>query len=97
MVPSNAPVPGPSDEAMLEDARLRMIWNEQRRLEATFINNVGVAVVVTGAITPLLANVYGLGSAPALSWLTNGWLIPIFLIAGFSLNAFAARWLRGLE
>ncbi len=81
---------GSADDA-LEEARQRLIWNEQRKIEAMFINNLGVAIVVTGAITPLLASVYGLESAPALSWLTNGWLIPIFLISGFGLNALAAR------
>ena len=83
-----------SDE---EEARLRMIWNEQRKLEATFINNLGVATVAAGAITPLLANLYGVSDAPPLSWLTNGWLIPIVMVAGFGLNALAVHWLKGLE
>lgn len=97
MVPPNAHPPDVSDAVEAEDAQRRMIRNEQRKLEAMFINNIGVAVVVTGAITPLLANLYGLSSAPALSWLTNGWLVPILLVAGFALNALAVRWLKDLE
>ena len=80
-----------------ENERLRLIWNERRRLEATFINNVGVAVVVTGVITPVLGNLYGLTTAPALSWLTNGGLMIICLVAGVGLNWFAVSWLKGLE
>ena len=50
-----------------EQARLRMIWNERRKLEAMFMNSHGIAVVVAGAITPLLATLPGLTNAPALS------------------------------
>ncbi len=97
MVPPNTQLSGIPDEDAAEDARLRMIWNERRKLEAMFVNNIGVAVVVTGALTPLLASLYGLSNAPALSWLTNAWLVPMFFLAGFGLNAFAVRWLKGLE
>ena len=79
-----------------EEQRLRMIWNDQRRLEATFINNLGVAVMVTGVITPVLASLYGLSNAPDLSWLTNGWLVIISFVIGIAFNAGAVRWLRGL-
>ena len=90
------PAPDAPDTAE-DEARLRMIWNEQRKLEALFINNLGVATVAAGAITPLLANLYGVADAPPLSWLTNGWLIPIVMMVGFGLNALAVHWLKGLE
>ena len=96
MVPPSALSSNVTDEEAAESERLRAIWNEQRRLEATFVNNIGVAVVVTGAITPLLASLYGFSDAP-LSWLTNAWLVPMFFLAGVGLNAFAVRWLKGLE
>lgn len=79
-----------------EDVRLRMVWNEQRRVEAMFINNLGVAVMVTGVITPVLASLYGLSNAPDLSWLTNGWIVIISFVIGAALNAAAAQWLKGL-
>ena len=82
---------------LAEDERLRLIWNERRKLEATFINNLGVAVIVTGVVTPVLAYLYGLTSAPSLSWMTNGWLMLTCLCAGVGLNWFAASWLKGLE
>ena len=72
-----------------------MIWNERRKLEATFMNSLGIAVVVAGAVTPLLATLYGLTNAPALSWLTNGWLVPMILFVGFGLNTLATNWLKG--
>lgn len=89
---------GPAPDADdAEEARLRMIWNEQRKIEALFINNLGIGVIVAGAVTPLLAYLYGVSNAPALSWLTNGWLVPIVLIVGVGLNALATIWLKGLE
>jgi Trk-type K+ transport system membrane component len=80
-----------------ENERLRLIWNERRRLEAMFINNVGVAVIVTGVVTPVVANLYGVTNAPNLSWLTNAGLVLMCIIAGVGLNWFAASWLKGLE
>jgi hypothetical protein len=80
-----------------ENERLRQIWNERRRLEAMFINNVGVAVIVTGVLTPVLASLYGVTNAPNLSWLTNAGLMIMCLIAGVGLNWFATSWLKGLE
>ena len=86
----------PDDDDIAEDERLRLIWNERRKLEAMFINNLAVAVLVTGVLTPVLANLYGVNNAPPLSWLTNGWLVLISSIVGVALHAAAANWLKGL-
>ena len=96
------PPPNPERESAgpamaADDEKLRLIWNERRKLEATFVNNVGVTVIATGVITPLLAHLYGLTTASSLSWLTNAGLVLLCLMAGIGLNWFAVSWLKGLE
>jgi hypothetical protein len=38
-----------------ERKRLDMVHNEQTKLRATFNNNLGVGIVITGAISPMIA------------------------------------------
>ena len=79
------------------DDRETMIWNERRKLQALFLNNLAVSVVILGVVTPSVAVFYGLGSAPTVGsgWLAGGALGSA--ATGLGLHLLAASWLRGLR
>ncbi len=73
-----------------------MIWNERRKLQALFLNNLAVSVLILGVVTPGIAVLYQLGSAPSV----NGWLVggsAGSAVVGLGLHVLAASWLRGLR
>ncbi|WP_233384432.1 hypothetical protein [Methylobacterium sp. C25] len=49
--------------------------NEQTKLLATGLNNIGVAFVVIGVVTPITAASFGVASAPHFSWSTGGFSV----------------------
>ncbi|WP_342149462.1 hypothetical protein [Methylorubrum sp. SB2] len=63
---------------------LNQIHNEQTKLLATGLNNVAVAFVVIGGVTPVTAMSFGVASAPSVSvgtvafaavWLCTGLVV----------------------
>lgn len=70
--------------------------NEQTKLLATAINNVAVAFVVLGFVTPVVAVSFGAASAPILRT-DSALFMLVWLCAGFTLHWVARRTLRSLE
>jgi len=71
------------------------VQDERTKLTATFMNGLGVAMVVAGGVAPLVALSYGLPGAAGgstVAFVGAGWML-----GGFALH-FVARWLlRGLS
>ncbi len=76
---------------------MSIVNNEQLKLTANWLNTLGVAFVVTGTIAPIIAMLYGVGSAP--SRIT--WDVPIIaascFLCGIGLHLRARQILRGLK
>jgi hypothetical protein len=70
----------------------KVVRNERRKLRATFLNSIGIAVMAAGAFSTVL-NGTRAGSVSFNDWVT----VAICVLLGASLH-FAAVWsLRGLE
>lgn len=69
---------------------------EQTELLATGINNIAVAFVVIGVVTPVIAVGFGVANAPELR-VGTGALALVWLCAGGLLHTLARRSLRSLE
>ncbi|WP_375455583.1 hypothetical protein [uncultured Methylobacterium sp.] len=68
---------------------------EQTKLLATGINNIAVAFVVIGVVTPVIAVGFGVANAP--EWrLGSGALAVVWLCTGGLLHRLARRSLRSL-
>ncbi len=71
-------------------------FNEQTKLLATAINNVAVAFVILGVVTPLTAVSFGVVSAPPPSpW--TAFFAAIWFCTGAGLHLLARRALRSLK
>lgn len=70
--------------------------NEQTKLLATGVNNIAVALVVIGGVTPITAVSFGMPSAPPFSIGTVAFAV-IWLCTGASIHWVAGRILRSLE
>jgi hypothetical protein len=71
------------------------IHNEQTKLLATALNNVAVAYVVIGFVTPTTALSFGVASAPPLQ-ATTLLFVLLWLCAGAIIHWTARRVLRSL-
>ena len=69
---------------------------EQTKLLATAINNVAVAFVVIGFVTPVTALSFGIASAPHGGWGTVAFS-AVWFLTGCSLHCIARRILRSLS
>lgn len=72
----------------------KLVRNEQTKLLATGLNNLGIATVVAGSIGPLIAKSYGASNA-------NGFVLPgllalVYLLVGTSLMLIARLVLKDL-
>ena len=72
----------------------KLVTNEQTKLLATSLNNLGIATVVAGSIGPLIAKTYGAANA-------NGFVLPallafVYLVAGVALMLIARLVLKDL-
>lgn len=84
--------PLPTLRARVSDATR----NEQTKLLATGVNNIAVAVVVIGSVTPVTAVSFGMPTAPALGSGTAIFAV-IWLCAGGTIHWIARRILRSLR
>ncbi len=75
---------------------MNQVHNEQTKLLATGLNNVAVAFVVIGGVTPVTAMSFGVASAPKLSFGTVAFA-AIWLCAGIAVHQAARRALRSLK
>ena len=69
--------------------------NEQIKLLATAISNVGVAFVVIGFVTPITAASFNLGGVGPLSSGTAAFTL-VWLFTGIGIHLIARRILRGI-
>ncbi|GJE71309.1 hypothetical protein [Methylorubrum podarium] len=74
---------------------MNQIHNEQTKLLATGLNNVAVAFVVIGGVTPVTAMSFGVASAPTLSFGTVAFA-TIWISTAAGLHWIARRILRSL-
>lgn len=74
---------------------VNQIRNEQTKLLATGLNNVAVAFVVIGGVTPVTAMSFGVASAPHLS-IASATFAAIWIGAGAGLPWVARFVLRSL-
>ena len=72
------------------------IHNEQTKLLATALNNVAVAYVVIGFVTPVTAVSFGVASAPPLKLATLLFVL-LWLCAGAIIHWTARRVIRSLR
>ncbi|AWN36938.1 hypothetical protein [Methylobacterium radiodurans] len=70
-------------------------FNEQTKLLATAINNVAVAFVILGVVTPLTAVNFGVESAPPNPWMA--FFAAIWFCSGGNLHLLARRASRSLK
>ncbi|SDR49489.1 hypothetical protein SAMN05519103_03934 [Rhizobiales bacterium GAS113] len=74
-----------------------LIQNEQRKLAATFFNNLGVATLATGGLAPLVGAIlqsptFDQTPGPVLAMATVAWLLLALI-----LHWLGTRQLKGLE
>ena len=72
------------------------VHNEQTKLLATALNNVAVAYIVIGFVTPMTALSFGIATAPVLRPATVLFVL-LWLCAGISIHWTARRVLRSLR
>lgn len=72
------------------------VHNEQTKLLATALNNVAVAYVVIGFVTPMTAFSFGVSTAPPLKLATLLFVL-LWLCAGAIIHRTARRVLRSLS
>ncbi|WP_091716122.1 hypothetical protein [Methylobacterium phyllostachyos] len=72
------------------------VHNEQTKLLATALNNVAVAYVVIGFVTPMTAASFGVASAPAMR-IENAVFTVVWLCTGCALHYAARRALRSMK
>lgn len=74
---------------------MNQVHNEQTKLLATGLNNVAVAFVVIGGVTPVTAMSFGVASVPRLSFGTITFA-AIWIPTAAGLHWIARRILRSL-
>jgi len=75
---------------------MHTIHNEQTKLLATALNNIAVAYVVIGFVTPMTALSFGIANAPIPRVGTMSFTL-VWLWTGFALHWAARRALRSLR
>ncbi|MDH2308602.1 hypothetical protein [Methylobacterium brachiatum] len=72
------------------------VHNEQTKLLATALNNIAVAFVVIGFVTPITAMSFGVASAPSLRS-TTAFFAAIWLSAGIGIHPIGRCVLRSIK
>lgn len=70
--------------------------NEQRKLIATFCNNVGTGIISAGVLTPIVALVLGLAST-SLNVTTVSTILGVASFVGLGFHAIGRLFLIGYE
>lgn len=74
-----------------------LIHNEQTKLTATWANTIASGLVITGAVAPVVAAIYGIAGPAQAGAVTVGLGSGAFLAAGFALHGLARLFLRRLR
>ena len=80
----------------MSEPRENAAYNEQTKLLATCLNNVAVAFIVIGVITPITAVSFGIPNAPPLSFATAAFAI-LWFCAGVGLHWVGRSVLRSVR
>ncbi|MCJ2058879.1 hypothetical protein MKL09_20315 [Methylobacterium sp. J-048] len=72
------------------------VHNEQTKLLATALNNIAVAYVVIGFVTPITAISFGIANAPPLRPAT-AFFVAIWLCTAIGLHWMGRRVLRSIR
>ena len=72
------------------------VHNEQTKLLATALNNIAVALVVIGVVTPVTAMSFGIATAPVLQPATI-FFAAVWLCAAAILHSIGRRVLRSIR
>ena len=75
---------------------MNAVHNEQTKLLANALNNIAVAYVVIGFVTPITAISFGVASAPALQP-ASAFFATIWLCTGIGPHWIARRVLQSLR
>ena len=75
---------------------MNQVHNEQTKFLATGVNNVAVACIVIGFVTPISSMGFGAANAPPLGLDTIGFAVA-WLLAGSGIHWLARRTLRSLK
>lgn len=67
---------------------MSLIHNERTKYLATFANSIGIAAIVAGVITPLVAATYGLSGS------SIGWFTVLISLAWFLTGTALHFWVR---
>jgi hypothetical protein len=66
---------------------------ENLKHSASWYNSLGIAVITTGFLAPLVASIVGLTGALGYLFLTNG----VSVILGFTLHRWGSKFLEEIE
>ncbi|MEA2883507.1 MAG: hypothetical protein QOH32_2763 [Bradyrhizobium sp.] len=74
---------------------MREVRNEQRKLLASWYNNVGTGIISVGVLSPVVARVLGItATAPSETILL---VVAFSFVMGFVFHLLGALWLLGYE
>ncbi|MCB4769914.1 hypothetical protein LGR54_14945 [Ancylobacter sp. Lp-2] len=74
---------------------MSLVHNERTKLTATLLNNVAVAMFITGGIGPTVSLSYGL-PGPTGGWSALG-ITTIWILGGSAIHYMARLLLKGLK
>ena len=81
----------------MSDEDEKLARNERKKLSATFLNNVAVAVIATGLVAPFFAVLYGLSSLTAEQVRFFGLAAPGWVLMGAAIHYVGRAVLGGLK
>ena len=76
-----------------DEARRKLVKNEQLKLTATLANNLAVAFFVIGAIAPVIAYAYGVSIPHGQFWSA---FLALWIILGLTLHILGRSALKGM-
>ena len=76
---------------------MSLIQNERLKLTANWLNGLATGVVVTGAVAPVVAALYGVAGPSEAGYFELALLGVAWLVAGFALLLVASKLLGRLQ
>ena len=76
---------------------MSLIHNEQAKLSATLLNNLAMAFIAAGVVTPLIAYFYGVGGSAPIGVIRLAAGAGIWFLTGIGIHLAARRILRSLR
>jgi hypothetical protein len=78
------------------EARDKLVANERRKLSATYLNGVAVAVFAVGGFAPFISTVLASGSGAQSPFLVLGVMAVCWMVSG-AIHSAARASLKGLQ